>query len=166
MTIYTRMDSPLGELLLTSREGKLSGLEYVKHPHARIAPKWIRQDDAPVFVQAARELEEYFAGKRKKFDVKIDLSGTPFQTSVWNEINKIPFGKTITFGELTQRVGRPPNHVRAVGTATGHNPLRLIVPCHRVVGKDDARTGRATPHKGGLLDFEAAISTGRASALA
>jgi methylated-DNA-[protein]-cysteine S-methyltransferase len=168
MTTYTHIDSPLGQLLLTSREGKLSGLYFADQPHAQIAPGWIRQDDAAIFVQTAQQLEEYSSGERERFDLPLGLSGTPFQVSVWNAIATIPFGQTITYGELARRAGRSPKDARAIGTATGQNPVCWIVPCHRVVGKSGTLTGYAggIARKSVLLDFEAARSTGRGSVLA
>jgi len=168
MTIYTHIDSPLGQLLLISREGKLSGLYFADQPHARIAPGWSRHDDAPIFAQTAQQLEEYASGERESFDLPLGLSGTAFQVFVWNAIATIPFGETITYGELAQRAGRSLKAVRAVGTATGHNPVSWIVPCHRVVGKDGTLTGYAggLARKQALLEFEAAKSAGRDALLA
>jgi methylated-DNA-[protein]-cysteine S-methyltransferase len=162
MTTYTPIHSPLGQLLLTSREGQLSGLTFADRPHARIAPGWVRQDDADIFAQTARQLEEYASGERERFDLPLSLSGTPFQLLVWNAINAIPFGQTITYGELAQRIGRSPKDARAVGTATGQNPVCWIVPCHRVVGKSGALTGYAggVTRKNALLEFEGAKSVG------
>jgi methylated-DNA-[protein]-cysteine S-methyltransferase len=169
MTLYTYIDSPLGQLLLTSRKGKLSGLYFADQPHARIVPGWVRQDDAAIFTQTAHQLEEYASGKRKSFDLsQVDLRGSAFQMPVWRKIARIPFGETITYGELAQRVGLSPGNARAVGTATGQNPVGWIIPCHRVVGKSGALTGYAggLARKRALLEFEAAKSAGRDAVLA
>jgi len=168
MTLYTHIDTPLGQLLLTSRESKLSGLYFTDQPHAHIAPDWVQQDDADIFAQTARQLEEYASGERKRFDLPLRLSGTPFQALVWNAIASIPFAQTITYSELAQRVGRSPKDARAVGTATGQNPVCWIVPCHRVVGKSGTFTGYAggVSRKSALLEFEAARSAGRDAILA
>src|SRR5450755_1575396 len=99
-TLFTYIDSPLGQLLLTSREGKLSGLYFADQPHAQIAPGWVRDDDAEIFAQTAQQLEEYASGKRERFELPLDLSGTPFQELVWKAIARIPFGQTITYSEL------------------------------------------------------------------
>ncbi len=166
-TIFTRIDSPLGELLLTSRAGKLTGLYFADQPHARLAPSWIRQDDAPIFLHTTKQLAEYAAGARKTFDLsKIDLAGTTSQLNVWMEILTIPFGKTITYSELAQRTGSP-DAVRAVGGAVGRNPISWIVPCHRVMGKNGTLTGYAggTHRKKALLDFEAARLQGENAVL-
>ena len=168
MIIYTHIDSPLGQLLLSSCEGKLSGLYFADQPHARIAPGWVRQDDAAIFAQTAQQLEEYAAGERESFDVPLNLKGTAFQGFVWTAIAAIPFGQTITYGELAQRIGRLPKDARAVGTATGLNPVSWIVPCHRVVGKSGALTGYAggIARKSALLEFEGAKSVGWEAILA
>ena len=168
MTLYTHIDSPLGQLLLTSREGKLSGLTFADQPHARTVPGWVRRDDADIFAQTARQLEEYASGQRKRFDLPLDAGGTPFQALVWNAIAAIAFGQTITYGELAQRIGRSPGDARAVGTATGRNPVCWIVACHRVIGKSGALTGYAggVARKSALLEFEAARSAGREAILA
>ena len=162
MTIYTHIDSPLGQLLLTSREDKLSGLYFADQPHARIDHAWIRQDDADIFAQTGEQLEEYASGGREDFDLPLSFSGTPFQISVWNAIAAIPFGQTITYGELAERIGRPAKDARAVGMATGQNPISWIVPCHRVVGKNGDLTGYAggLTRKNALLEFEGAKSVG------
>lgn len=160
MTIYTQIESPLGELLLTSREGKLSGLYFADQPHARIAPDWVRQDDAEIFAQTAQQLGEYASGARKTFNLsRIGLVGTPMQMNVWMEILAIPFGQTITYSELAKRIGAP-EAIRAVGGAAGRNPICWIVPCHRVMGKNGALTGYAggVSRKSALLDFEAGKS--------
>ncbi len=168
-TRYTHLESPLGRLLLTSREGKLSGLYFADQPHARIGPDWVREDDNGLFAQTARQLEEYASGARKIFDLsQVGLRGSIFQTRIWLEIAKIPFGQTITYGELALRVGRSTKDARAVGTATGLNPISWIIPCHRVVGKSGALTGYAggLARKRALLEFEAARSAEREAILA
>jgi methylated-DNA-[protein]-cysteine S-methyltransferase len=159
--IYTTIESALGELLLTSRDGKLTGLYFADQSHApRLQPDWVRQDDAPIFAHTAQQLAEYASGKRKTFDLsKLGLAGTPMQVDVWMKILEIPFGKTITYSELAERVGSP-DAVRAVGGATGRNPISWIVPCHRVMGKSGALTGYAggLARKTALLDFESGKS--------
>jgi methylated-DNA-[protein]-cysteine S-methyltransferase len=168
MTTYTQIDSPLGELLLTSREGKLSGLYFMDCPHAQIDPYWVRQDNTDIFTKTTQQLEQYIAGDREFFDLPLFMSGTPFQVQVWQEIAKIPFGETISYSELAWRVGRTSKDARAIGTATGLNPIGWIVPCHRVVGKSGALTGYAggLPRKIALLEFEALRSAGREAVLA
>jgi methylated-DNA-[protein]-cysteine S-methyltransferase len=103
-----------------------------------------QQADAP-FTVIREQLAEYFAGKRQRFDVPLNLVGTPFQQQVWNELVRIPFGTTITYAQLARRVGKPAA-ARAVGHASGRNPVSIIVPCHRVIGAD----GKLTGYAGGL----------------
>jgi methylated-DNA-[protein]-cysteine S-methyltransferase len=155
-TLYTHIESALGQLLLTSRDNKLTGIYFAERPHAKIASDWVRQDDNEVFALTARQLDEYASGERKQFELPTGFNGTPFQIKVWTAIAAIPFGQTITYSDLAQRVDSP-NAVRAVGTATGANPLSIVVPCHRVVGKNGTLTGYAggMPRKSSLLDFEA-----------
>lgn len=108
-----------------------------------------RKMDLPMVVtptkilkQAVKELNEYFAGKRKKFDVPLNPAGTEFQKAVWKELSRIPYGETISYQELALRINKP-KAVRAVGAANGKNPLWMIVPCHRVIGKNGSMTGYA-----------------------
>jgi methylated-DNA-[protein]-cysteine S-methyltransferase len=157
MTSYSFHETSIGELLLAGCDGKLTGLYFADRTHApRPGRDWLRQDDAAIFARTRRQLDEYVLGGRKNFDLSVAMTGTPFQLRVWREIARIPFGQTISYGELAAQVGAP-HAIRAVGTAAGRNPLCWIVPCHRVVGKD----GRLTGYAGGisrkrlLLDFEA-----------
>lgn len=166
--LFAYVGSPLGELLLTSRAGKLTGLYFADQPHAHAAPRLIEEPDADIFSETQRQVEEFASGIRQSFDLPLDLSGSPFQALVWKAINAIPYGKTITYGELAEQIGRPVKDARAVGTATGQNPLCWIVPCHRVVGKDGSMTGYAggVPRKIALLEFEAAKLAGKEAVLA
>jgi methylated-DNA-[protein]-cysteine S-methyltransferase len=158
MTIYTEIDSPLGPLLLTSSEGKLTGLYFCDQPHACVDCDWARLDDAEIFAQTRQQLRECASWEREGFELPLGLKGTPFQMLVWNAIAEIPFGQTVTYSELAERIGRPPQDARAVGNATGQNPLSWVIPCHRVVGKSGEPTGYAggLARKTGLLAFEAA----------
>jgi methylated-DNA-[protein]-cysteine S-methyltransferase len=112
-------------------------------------------DDAPpVLKETARQLEEYFAGERTEFDVPMELDGTAFQKEVWAELSRIPYGETISYGELARRVGRPKGP-RAVGQANGRNPIPIIVPCHRVLaGNGIGGYGGGLPLKRALLAVE------------
>jgi methylated-DNA-[protein]-cysteine S-methyltransferase len=130
---YPKCAMPLptrvGRLVLESDGDVLVGI-YL--PNAR-PPRRTGCDEVPtVLKETARQLEEYFAGERIEFEVPMELGGTPFQRAVWTELTRIPYGATITYGELARRVGRP-NGSRAVGQANGKNPVPIIVPCHRVV---------------------------------
>jgi methylated-DNA-[protein]-cysteine S-methyltransferase len=142
--IYTTMDSPIGELLLLGDGDSLHGLymQAGKNP-IRINPRWQRDDEA--FAEVRSQLEEYFVGERTSFDIEMHLEGTAFQRTVWHELTQIPYGETISYGELAKRIGLP-DRARAVGTANGQNPIAVIVPCHRVIGS----TGKLVGYGGGL----------------
>jgi methylated-DNA-[protein]-cysteine S-methyltransferase len=162
MTISTHLESPLGELLLTSHGEKLTGLYFADSPHApKIAPGWIERENFPLFAQVRLQIEEYASGERENFDLPVELAGTPFQMRVWREISLIPFGETVTYGELARRAGSP-GADRAAGTAAARNPLCWIVPCHRVVAHDGSLAGYAggLGRKEALLAFESARASG------
>jgi len=137
--LYTTMESPIGELLLVGDGETLSGL-YMQDGRKpkRIAPDWT--ESATSFTDVKRQLEEYFAGERTTFEVKLAAEGAPFEREVWHALEKIPFGETVSYGEIARRVGQP-TAARAVGTANGRNPIAVIVPCHRVIGADGSLTG-------------------------
>jgi methylated-DNA-[protein]-cysteine S-methyltransferase len=155
---YTTMDSPLGELLLLGDGETLHGLHIHagRHP-IRIQAGWIRDDEA--FADVRGQLEEYFAGTRDSFDVKMHMDGTAFQRTVWHELTQIPYGETISYGELARRIGRP-DRARAVGTANGQNPIAVIVPCHRVIGANGKLVGYGggLDNKRRLLELESGVN--------
>jgi methylated-DNA-[protein]-cysteine S-methyltransferase len=159
MLHFTEMDSPIGVLRLLGTGHGLTGLFMQEHRHGpddTTQLTWQR-DDA-LFAQARAELADYFAGRRTTFTLPIDrdaLGGTPFQRRVWTALEAIPYGVTISYGELARRIGNPAA-VRAVGLANGRNPISLIVPCHRVIGADGTLTGYGggLDRKRWLLDFE------------
>jgi methylated-DNA-[protein]-cysteine S-methyltransferase len=159
LVIYTTMDSPIGELLLLGDGDALHGLHMQagRHPLA-INPRWQRDDEA--FADARRQLEEYFAGERSSFDIKLHLDGTAFQRTVWHALTEIPYGETISYGELAKRIGRP-DRARAVGTANGQNPIAVIVPCHRVIGANGKLVGYGggLDNKRRLLELEQGLLT-------
>src|SRR5579863_3389204 len=143
MNSFSTIKSPIGELLLVADDSALTGIYFVGCDHIPTASKgWKRNAQHPVLRQAAAQLEEYFAGKRKTFSLPLRLSGTEFQQKVWEQIARIPHGETINYSELARRAGAP-EAVRAAGTSTGRNPVAVIVPCHRVVGKDGTLCGFA-----------------------
>ena len=145
MISYTDMPSPLGRLTVAATERGLCGIYFEQHRHFKGKDGW-HHDPAHAVVRAAvRELEEFFAGTRDRFDVPLDLHGTPFQQEVWQQLLRIPFGATVSYGEHARAVGRP-KAARAVGAAIGRNPVSIIVPCHRVVGNN----GSLTDYAGGL----------------
>ena len=155
-TAQSRIDTPLGPLLLARTQGGLAGAWFEAqkhHPSAIDAPM---HDDDPVLASTARQLRAYFAGESDVFDLALDLQGTGFQRSVWAELLRIEPGSTCTYGDIARRLGRPAAS-RAVGAAVGRNPVSIIVPCHRVVGSSGALTGYAggLHRKTALLDIEA-----------
>ena len=131
--------SPIGPLTLTAVDGRLTGLLMADQAHGtRDRSGWVEDPDALAGV--TRQLQAYFAGERAAFDVALDLRGTPFQQGVWAELLRIPFGQTRSYGQVAAAVGSP-RASRAVGQATGRNPVAVIVPCHRVVGAGGSLTG-------------------------
>jgi methylated-DNA-[protein]-cysteine S-methyltransferase len=150
----TTMDSPVGALTLTAVDGRLTGLHMDGQRHApATSSDWERDEDGLAGV--VEQLEAYFAGSRSTFDVELDLAGTDFQRRVWAGLLEIPYGETISYGELARRVGRP-GASRAVGLANGRNPVAIIVPCHRVIGANGTLTGYGggLDRKVWLLDHE------------
>jgi methylated-DNA-[protein]-cysteine S-methyltransferase len=143
MVTYDFLPTPLGALLLIARDGALLGVHFDGGRYApAIGADWRHAPgDAPL-AAARGELAEYFAGTRRAFDLPLAPAGTPFQRAVWQAIAAVPYGATITYRELAQRVGRPAA-VRAAGAATGRNPWSIVVPCHRIVGADGTLTGYA-----------------------
>lgn len=152
--VHTVIDSPLGELTLVARDGVLAGLYLPEHRHRPALETFGERDSSP-FGEVVVQLAEYFAGRRREFDLPLSMAGTPFQRTVWDALREIPLGETVSYGELAARIGRP-TASRAVGLANGKNPISVIVPCHRVVGS----TGGLTGYGGGierkrmLLGFE------------
>ncbi len=161
-TYFTEFKSPLGVLLLASRNDALAGLYFEGHkPKPRRDGIW-RRDDGP-FETAREQLEAYFAGDLVRFELRTVLEGTDFQKSVWSSLRRIPWGKTDTYSHVAGRVKRPPAG-RAVGAAIGRNPISIVIPCHRVIGSDGTLTGYAggTDRKQWLLRHEAS-AVGRVS---
>ncbi|MER5267087.1 methylated-DNA--[protein]-cysteine S-methyltransferase [Actinosynnema sp. NPDC002837] len=151
---HTTVDSPVGPLTLVAHGDVLSGL-YMTGQRYRPADDAFGPEDPSPFGDVVVQLAEYFAGTRTAFDLPLDPIGTPFQRTVWRALAEIPYGETVTYGELAQRLGRP-SAARAVGLANGRNPIGIIVPCHRVVGANGDLTGYGggLERKRQLLDFE------------
>jgi methylated-DNA-[protein]-cysteine S-methyltransferase len=144
MTYYSTYDTPAGKLLATSKGDALTGIYFDGHKGGpEVGVDWIREDSR--FAAVWSQLDEYFAGKRRNFDVPVILEGTDFQLAVWKLLREIPFGATTTYGRLAYLAGSPRSS-RAVGAAVGRNPISIIVPCHRVLGS----TGAITGYAGGL----------------
>ncbi len=147
---YCYLDTPIGELLLAGEHDGLAMIGFPKGSMRRDPePQWI-YNEKPLS-KARQQLEEYFAGTRKDFDLALNINGTEFQVSVLEALRKIPYGQTVSYGEIAKRIGRP-KAVRAVGAANGRNPIPIVVPCHRVIGSSGDLTGF-----GGGLDTKEAL---------
>lgn len=138
MSKYSTYDGPEGPLFLAvDDDGRVLRLHFIAGA-VPVEDDWERDDAA--LAEVTRQLDEYFAGNRVEFDLVLAPSGTPFQLEVWDQLCRIPYGETISYGELARRVDRP-GAARAVGAANGQNPIAIIVPCHRVIGADGSMTG-------------------------
>lgn len=157
MRFHDFYESPQGRMLVTANEAGVTGVHFDGQKYFPGDDAESRRDKRNLFVaQAIRELAEYFAGERKRFDVALAPAGTPFQLAIWRAIASVPYGETISYGELARRAGAP-GHARAAGAATGRNPIGVIVPCHRIVGANGSLTGYAggLARKRALLALEA-----------
>jgi len=144
--VYKTMDSPVGKLKLVASDDGLAAILWENDRSRRVPLNVdLKDDHHPVLIEAQRQIEEYFAGRRKEFALKLDVGGTAFQRKVWNALLTIPFGETRSYGQIARQIGSP-GAVRAVGAANGRNPLSIVAPCHRVVGS----TGKLTGFAGGL----------------
>jgi methylated-DNA-[protein]-cysteine S-methyltransferase len=153
MASYTTMDSPVGPLRLVADEAGLRRLEFHKDGFAAAPAEW--REDARALREVSSQLGAYFAGRLKVFDFPLAPEGTPFQLQVWERLLEIPYGETISYGTLAQRVGNPAAS-RAVGLANGRNPIAIVIPCHRVIGSNGTLTGYGggLPNKQKLLALE------------
>ena len=157
--MYTEMQSPLGRMTLAATERGLTGVWFEQQRHSPDMSTWQRDDTNATLLAAKHQLGEYFNGTRRDFELPLDLShGTSFQQAVWNALLTIPRGTTTSYGVLSEQCGHAAA-VRAVGGAIGRNPLSIIVPCHRVVGRDGSLTGYAggLERKVSLLKLEGAL---------
>ncbi len=147
---YCYLETPIGELLLAGENGALSMIGFPKGSMRRDPePDWIFNEKP--LAEACRQLTEYFDGARREFDLELDLHGSEFQVAVLHALQQIPYGETVSYGEIARRIGRP-KAVRAVGAANGRNPIPIVVPCHRVIGSGGDLTGF-----GGGLDTKEAL---------
>jgi methylated-DNA-[protein]-cysteine S-methyltransferase len=158
---YKTMKSPVGELKLVASDKGLVAILWENDNPNRIRLGTMSEDkNHPILLETERQLQEYFAGKRNAFSVKLDFAGTEFQKQVWQALLRIPFGETRSYGQIAKEIGNP-KAVRAVGAANGKNPISIIAPCHRVIGS----TGKLTGFAGGLetkahlLDLENGSNT-------
>lgn len=151
---HRTLDSPIGPLLLAGDEGGLRFLLFGKGRHV-VAPDPTWEPDRGLLKEPVRQLTAYFRAKLRAFDVPVTPAGTGFQQSVWAELQKIPYGETISYAELARRLGNP-KAVRAVGLANGSNPISIIIPCHRVIGSNGSLVGYGggLPTKQALLALE------------
>ncbi|MFJ9114395.1 methylated-DNA--[protein]-cysteine S-methyltransferase [Streptomyces sp. NPDC102394] len=154
MRRHTVTDSPYGPLTLVAEDGTLCGLYMTDQRHRPPQETFGDRDDS-LLGEAKDQLNAYFTGELKDFTLELHLRGTPFQRTVWDQLRRIPYGETRSYGELADALGSP-GASRAVGLANGKNPIGIIVPCHRVVGADGSLTGYGggLPRKRQLLDFE------------
>ncbi|KRE96778.1 cysteine methyltransferase [Frateuria sp. Soil773] len=162
---YDDMPSPIGRLRLVADARGLREVWFETGRHRKAAdPGWLRCADALAFARV--QFEEYFAGTRQVFDLPLHPLGTPFQLDVWRELARIPYGTTISYGELARRIGQP-QAMRAVGAANGRNPLPIVLPCHRVIGANGSLTGfgGGLPTKRFLLAMEDRVAHGDLFAL-
>jgi methylated-DNA-[protein]-cysteine S-methyltransferase len=151
---YTRFESPVGKLLLAGDSKALRWVSFESGKRAAPPQADWKQNRAP-FAEVIRQLQAYFRGELKEFDLPLTMEGTDFQLRVWNTLRAIPYGETISYAQLAGRIGNP-KAVRAVGLANGSNPIPIIVPCHRVIGSDGSLTGfgGGLSTKKKLLDLE------------
>ncbi|MFF4082473.1 methylated-DNA--[protein]-cysteine S-methyltransferase [Streptomyces sp. NPDC001777] len=165
MTMYATVDSPLGELLLVGEETADGGIALAslslpgQKGAAVVEDGWVHAPDA--FAGVAAQLRAYFEGRLTRFDlVYADGAGTDFQRRVWAALDTVPYGETVSYGQIAERVGASGAGVRAVGTAIGRNPLLVVRPCHRVIGTDGTLRGYAAgvERKERLLGLEGALA--------
>jgi methylated-DNA-[protein]-cysteine S-methyltransferase len=154
MMKYKTVDSPIGRLLLAGDDRGLRFLLFITGRHPAEPQRDWQPDDGDL-TEAAGQLSAYFAGRLRQFDVPVAPDGTEFQRKVWTELQRIPYGETISYGELAKRLGNP-KAVRAVGLANGSNPISIVIPCHRVIGSNGSLVGYGggLPIKQALLALE------------
>jgi methylated-DNA-[protein]-cysteine S-methyltransferase len=148
--------SPVGKLKLVASDNGLVAILWENDNAKRVkVGTLVEKQDHPILLETQRQLQEYFAGRRKSFALQLDLKGTKFQNNVWQALLGIPFGETRSYGQLARQLGNP-RAMRAVGAANGRNPISIVVPCHRVIGASGKLTGFAggLATKAHLLDLE------------
>jgi methylated-DNA-[protein]-cysteine S-methyltransferase len=155
--MWTVLPSPIGDLRIIERDGRISAIEFspFRQP-ADGRPLGARADDHPVLAEAVRQLQSYFDGELTEFDLPLAPRGSDFQQRVWEQLGKIAYGETASYGEIAGRLGMTNAASRAVGTANGRNPIPIVIPCHRVIGADGTLTGYAggIERKQTLLELE------------
>lgn len=155
--MWTVLPSPIGDLRIIERDGKISAIEFspFRQP-ADGRPLGARSDDHPLLAEAVRQLQAYFDGDLTEFDLPLAPRGSDFQQRVWEQLTKIAYGDTASYGQIAGRLGMTNAASRAVGTANGRNPIPIVIPCHRVIGADGTLTGYAggIERKQTLLELE------------
>ena len=141
--MWTVMDSPIGELRLVERDGEVTQIEFSPFRDGDGRPRGAREDAHPVLAETARQLTAYFGRELTEFDLPLAPVGTEFQKRVWEQLEKIAYGETASYGEVALRLGMTNAASRAVGLANGRNPIPIVVPCHRVIGANGTLTGYA-----------------------
>jgi methylated-DNA-[protein]-cysteine S-methyltransferase len=159
MINYRTIDSPIGPLALAGRGRVLTNLRMLNQTYEPDRADWVRDDRS--FPDAVNQLDAYFAGKRTDFDLELDMVGSEFQRRVWQALLTIPFGETRSYGQIAEQIGAA-GSARAVGLANGHNPIAIIVPCHRVIGANGSLTGYGggLDRKRSLLEMEKTVRSG------
>ena len=155
--MWTVLPSPIGDLRIVERDGSIVAIEFSPfRPPADGRPLGARSDDEPVLAEATRQLTAYFAGELTDFDLPLAPIGTDFQQRVWEQLGRIAYGDTASYGEIAGRLGMTNAASRAVGLANGRNPIPIVVPCHRVIGANGTLTGYAggLARKQQLLELE------------
>lgn len=158
---YKHLKSPVGVLKLVASESGLAAVLWENDDPERVRFASLEEDENhPVLLETERQLQDYFAGKRDRFSVKLDFAGTEFQKKVWNALLAIPFGETRSYAQIAKQIGHP-KAVRAVGAANGRNPISIIAPCHRVIGSNGKLTGFAggLGTKAFLLNIESGMKS-------
>ncbi|MCP3742393.1 methylated-DNA--[protein]-cysteine S-methyltransferase [Rossellomorea sp. BNER] len=135
MSHHIIMSSPIGFLKVSAENDRITSIDFVNE-------QIIEESDSPVLLQAKRQLEEYFAGKRKTFELPLEIKGTAFQQSVWKQLLKVPYGRTCSYQDIANQIENP-KAVRAIGQANKANAFPIVIPCHRVIGKNQSLTGYA-----------------------
>jgi methylated-DNA-[protein]-cysteine S-methyltransferase len=154
---FAVLPSPVGELFASAdTAGKVTGLHFLDGRTPSRGAGWVHDEDA--LAPLCRQLEEYFAGERREFELELSPAGSPFQLEVWSALRAIPYGETASYGEIAAAVGQP-GAARAVGGANNRNPIAIVIPCHRVIGASGSLTGYGggLPRKQQLLALEAGV---------